>query len=162
MSNALKIDSFGSRSRRNRITASAQREGSAPSFFQRSASLASIVTRCRLSPHRSWTITSKFNPLPRQGVTVTEGSLISLLSMAALSIAACPEPSHNSRNESRTTSSWLLRRNPTEEAAAPPRLLPPCPQRSAVVARCLRVQVWQLRRGDFLPLLGNQLDRCAF
>src|ERR1700735_80155 len=77
MSNALMIDSFGSRSRRKRITASAQREGSAPSFAQRSASLASIVIRCRLSPRRSRTITSKVNPLPERGVTVTEGSLIS-------------------------------------------------------------------------------------
>ena len=40
MSNALRIDSFGSRSRRNRITASTQCEGSAPSFAQRSASSA--------------------------------------------------------------------------------------------------------------------------
>src|SRR4029077_11485913 len=77
MSNVLIIDSFGSRSRRKRITASAQREGSAPSFAQRSASLASIVTRCRLSPRRSRAITSKVNPLPGHGVTVTEGSLIS-------------------------------------------------------------------------------------
>jgi hypothetical protein len=38
MSNAFKIDSFGSRSRRNRSIASMQREGSAASFAQRSDS----------------------------------------------------------------------------------------------------------------------------
>src|SRR4029077_20678402 len=79
MSNVLIIDSFGSRSRRKRITASTQREGSAPSFAQRSASLASIVTRCRLSPRRSPTITSKVISLPGHGVTVTEGSLMSYI-----------------------------------------------------------------------------------
>src|ERR1700733_10460829 len=78
MSNVLMIDSFGSRKRRNRITASAQREGSAPSFAQRSALLASIVTRCRLSPRGSRTITSKTSPPPLGSeVTDTEGSLIS-------------------------------------------------------------------------------------
>src|SRR5580692_161313 len=158
MSNALMIDSFGSRSRRKRITASTQREGAAPSFAQRSASLASIVTRCRLSPRRSWTITLKVNPLPRQGVTVTEGSLISLLCMAALSIAACPEPSHNTLNANPDDKLLAAQTKSYRRSSGSATPLPPCPQRSAVVARCLRVQVWQLRRGDFLPLLGNQLD----
>src|SRR3984957_786166 len=157
MSNAFKIDSFGSRSRRKRITASAQREGSAPSFAQRSASLASTVTRCRLSPRRSRTITSKVNPPPGQGVTVTEGALISHLSMRLVQ-------NHRTtrRKRIRTAGSCLLRLNPTEEAAAPPRLLPACPQRSAVVAPCLRVQLWQPCGGDFLVLTGNQLYRSAF
>jgi hypothetical protein len=44
MSNALKIASFGSRSVRNLIAASTQCEGSAPSFAQRAASSADIVT----------------------------------------------------------------------------------------------------------------------
>src|SRR5580700_6378630 len=54
--------------------------------------------------------------------TTTGGNSDRRLAHPLLSIAACPEPSHKSLKRIRTTSSWLLRRNPTEEAAAPPRL----------------------------------------
>jgi hypothetical protein len=49
----------------------------APSSIQRSVSSACIVTRCRLWPRPSRTMTSKIRPPPGSGVTETEGSLIS-------------------------------------------------------------------------------------
>jgi hypothetical protein len=57
--------------------------------------LASIVAWCRLSPRRSRTITSKVNPLPGQGVTVTEGSLISYIH------GGLSRPSHNTLKTNR-------------------------------------------------------------
>ncbi len=63
------IDSFGSRSRRNRIAASTQCRGLAPSLAQRSASAVCIVTLCRLSPRASRTTTSNVSLWTGAGLT---------------------------------------------------------------------------------------------
>src|SRR3984957_15622523 len=127
MSNAFKIDSFGSRSGRKRIAGPAQREGSAPSFAQRSASLASTVTRCRLSPRRSRTITSKVNPPPGQGVTVTEGSLISYIH------GGLSRPSHNTLKKNRDDKLLAAQVKSYRRSSGSATPVAPCPQRSAGV-----------------------------
>ena len=159
MSNALKIDSFGSRSRRNRITASTQREGSAPSFAQRSASSASIVTRCRLSPRRSRTITSKVNPLPRTGGN-SDRRLAHLLypwRRRGLSRTIAQQLKRMPDDKLLAAQAKSYRRSSGSATPVAPVstkisggcALSTCPSLAAVSRR-------------FLALTGNQLDRCAF
>src|SRR6202044_107705 len=109
MSNAPRIDSFGSRSRRNRIAASTQCDGSAPSLAQRAASSASMATRCRLSPPASRTTTSNVNARAGSARTDIARSFIDRAPARALlphplSIADCPSGTKAPLRRSNTAS----------------------------------------------------------
>src|SRR5271166_3333833 len=83
VSNAPRIDSLGSRSRRKRMAASTPRAGSAPSLAQRAASPAGTVTRWRVSLRESRTATSKVKRREGSGRTMTDGGFGFAFDMAA-------------------------------------------------------------------------------